>query len=98
MTNEEIIERARQSLIKAGTIKANEAIHTYEAWKAFGLQVKRGEKAIVRFPIWKMSSKEKTVEVETESGEKEEKTMQLGRFFMKESCFFSSRQVEPAKA
>lgn len=98
MTNEVIIEKNRQALVAAGIITENEAIHTYETWKAAGLQVKRGEKAVAKFPIWKKSSKEKVVEVKTEDGEKTEKALQIGRFYMKESCFFSSRQVEQTSA
>ena len=33
-----------------------ELIHTYQKWKELGYQVRRGEKAIAKFPIWKYVS------------------------------------------
>ena len=65
------------------------AIHTFQAWKTRGFSVKRGEKAIAKFPIWKYSE----VKTEGEDGEEQNK----GRMFMKNSCFFSAEQVEPIK-
>lgn len=58
-----------------------EQIHTYEAWKELGYQVKRGQKAKCSFTIWKYTQKEK-------DGEKEE------RMFMKKASFFTFDQVE----
>jgi len=63
------------------------AIHTFQAWKVKGFKVKRGEKAIAKFPIWKYG------EVKSEAEDGEEKTS--GKMFMKNSCFFSAEQVEP---
>ena len=97
MTNVQIVENNRQALIEAGIIGENDTIHTYEYWKAAGYQVKRGEKAIARFPIWKKGKQETIVEVKTEDG-KQEKTIDTGRFFLKESCFFSSLQIEKASS
>ena len=95
--NESIIEMHRQGLIEAGILGAGEMIHTYEGWKARGMMVKKGEKTLVRFPIWKMGKSIKTVDVNTDGGETVQKDIDTGRFFMKESCFFSSRQVQPAR-
>lgn len=63
-----------------------EEIHTFLAWKALGYGVKRKEKAIATFPIWKYAAKKK----EAENGEEQEEE----RVFLKMSCFFSSSQVE----
>lgn len=98
MTNTTIVESNRLALVEAGIIGKDEEIHTYEFWKRYGLQVKRGEKAVARFSIWKKSNKEKIVEIETEDGEKTAQKIDTGRYFLKESCFFSSNQVEKASA
>ena len=63
-----------------------EAIHTFQKWKALGFKVKKGERAIARFPIWKYSNNSK--EEEEENGR--------GYCYMKNSCFFSQSQVEKA--
>ena len=42
-----------------------EAIHTFNGWKERGYAVKKGEKAIAKFTIWKCKNKK----VETEEGE-----------------------------
>lgn len=68
-------------------VEMPEAIHTYAGWKKLGYQVKRHEKAIAQFPIWKYTSK--TVKNE-ETGEDEENS----NMFMKMSSFFKSSQVE----
>ena len=39
-----------------------EEIHTFSAWKALGYGVKRKEKAIATFPIWKYAAKKKEAE------------------------------------
>ena len=66
-----------------------EEIHTFQGWKERGFSVKKGEKAIAKFPIWKHTSK--TVEVD---GEEEEKT----NMFMKMAAFFKMSQVERIEA
>lgn len=73
---------------KDGTTKQlemPEAIHTFQGWKERGYSVKKGEKAIAKFPIWKHTSKK--VEVD---GEEEERT----NMFMKTAAFFKFEQVE----
>lgn len=105
MTNNEIITQARLDLLKEGKLKSTgrqftavivkngekteivvdepEEIHTFAAWKQLGFSVKKGETAVARFAIWKYATK-KAEETEDE----------VGRMFMKMSCFFSASQVE----
>ena len=64
-------------------IKETEPIHTYNAWKEMGFQVKKGQKAVAQFTIWKYSGKKN-----------EETDEEEGRMFMKRASFFSARQVE----
>ena len=80
---------------KGGTkrLELPEAIHTYQAWKNAGRQVKKGEKCKARFYIWKQG-KSRTVTNE-ETGEE---VQQDGRMFMKEAFFFTLDQTEPCKA
>lgn len=63
-------------------------IHTYTAWQKLGFQVKRGQKAIDKFQIWKhiVKKAEKEDEEDTEN------------MFMVTSSFFSQSQVEVANA
>lgn len=62
-------------------------IHTYKGWKSRGYQVKKGEKAVAKFPIWTYSVKKK-------SDEDEENSIGTGHMYMKMSAFFSDEQVE----
>lgn len=62
-----------------------EAIHTYQAWKHLGFQVKRGQKAKASFLIWKHTVKR----AKQEQDEDEEK------MFMTKAFFFTFDQVEP---
>ena len=66
-----------------------EPIHTFTKWKSLGYSVKRGEKAIAKFCIWKYSSRKS----ENDEGEEVENS----RMFMKMSCFFSFSQMEKIK-
>ena len=70
-------------------MKEPEEIHTFAAWKEKGYRVRKGEKAIAKFTIWKYVSKK----IETEDGEEES-----GKCFMKCSAFFASSQVEKVGA
>ena len=56
-----------------------------------GYSVKKGEKAVARFPIWKGS--ERAVKDEGGNG-LDEKELKM---FRKEACFFSASQVEPTE-
>lgn len=62
-----------------------EEIHTYANWKSLGYQVKKGEKAIASFTIWKYATKK----AEPEDDEEPESVM-----FLKKASFFKSSQVE----
>ena len=62
-----------------------EQIHTFMEWKRRGFSVKKGEKAVAQFTIWKHVTKK----AKAESEEDEEK------MFMKRASFFSYEQVEP---
>ena len=88
MTNNQIITENMIILAMSGEIGPDEEIHTFQHWKSIGFSVKKGEHAIAKFPIWKMATKK------NDDGEEESS----GRMFLKNSAFFSSRQVEPIKA
>lgn len=62
-----------------------EPIHTYKAWQSLGYQVKRGQKAIASFLIWKHTVKK----AKEQTDEDEEK------MFMTKAFFFKFSQVEP---
>lgn len=84
MKNELIIALEEVRLIEAELMTEDEVLHTYEGWKARGYIVKKGEKAIAKFPIWKnLTYKDK------ETGEKTDKII------MKVAAWFSTRQVTP---
>lgn len=72
------------------TLPEPEEIHTFAAWKAAGFVVRKGEKAIAKFPVWKYTSKT----VENDDGEEEER----GNMYMRNAAFFSRSQVEPLAA
>ena len=63
--------------------KETEQIHTFAAWKELGYTVKKGQKAVAKFPIWKYVSKKN-----------EETNKEDSKMFMKVAAFFSSSQVE----
>lgn len=65
-----------------------EEIHTYAAWQRLGFQVKRGQKAIDKFQIWKHTVKKAEKEDEED----------VENMFMVTSSFFSQSQVEVANA
>lgn len=87
MTNAAIIMSNMELLIYDGIITADNVIHTYGHWKSLGYTVKKGEKAVAKFPIWKYTkgkSKDMT----------EEEAQACGYCFMKNSSWFSDKQVE----
>ena len=98
MTNAEIIMEQQEILFEAGILHENEdgeiqEIHTFQAWKKQGFQVKKGEKAIAKFPVWKFTKSKKQAEEESENEEDIEKKGK-GYFFKKMSAFFTEDQVE----
>lgn len=72
-----------------------EDIHTFNGWKERGYSVKKGEKAIAKFPIWKYTEKEKAEEEKTGNPLED---APITHMFMKMSAFFSFTQVERNKA
>ena len=64
-----------------------EPIHTYQHWKESGYQVRKGEKAVASFGIWKYTSKAKDTASEEEAQEK-------GFCFMKTAFWFTASQVD----
>ena len=69
-------------------------IHTFNGWKKRGYRVKKGEKAIAKFPIWKYVTK---VSKEVAEAVDETDTDHIeghGKMYMKTSAFFSDSQVE----
>ena len=67
-------------------------IHTYQAWKSLGYQVKKGEKAVTKFAVWKFLSKKKQEEEDDEN-----KEVVGGKCYMKVAAFFTDEQVEKIK-
>jgi len=63
-------------------LKEPEEIHTFQAWKAQGKSVKKGEHAVTFLMIWKQ------VEKKVDDGEKQKKMI------LKRSAFFAASQVE----
>lgn len=97
MTNAKIIQKESERLVEQGILKMvktkegielPEVIHTFQAWKSLGFQVKKGEKSKIKFPIWKHTTKK----VEVDGEEKE-----TSNIFLKVSAFFTYGQVEPIK-
>ena len=77
-------------------VEVPEPIHTYQAWKTLGYQVRKGEKAIAKFTIWKYTEK-KAKEGSPEIAVKEGDTIN-SKMFMKMAAFFKMSQVEKIKA
>lgn len=67
-----------------------EPIHTFVMWKSLGYEVKKGQKAIAKFAIWKHKSAGRRKNRKTgEEVETEEK------LFLTDAYFFRKDQVEP---
>jgi len=73
------------------TVPEPEPIHTFQAWKALGYKVKRGEHAVAKLAIWKYVDKKKK-----EEEQEEENAVKAGHCIKKESHFFALHQVQPA--
>lgn len=89
ITNAQIIMTAWMELVSSGVISEEEEIHTFDYWKKSGYIVKRGEKSVVKIPIWKHTTKKST----DENGN----TVESSSMFMKAAYFFSTKQVEKIK-
>ena len=101
MTNAQIIEEAKEMLFADGVLTMNDdgeiqEIHTYQAWKKQGFQVKKGETAVAKFPVWKFTKSKKQAEEEADNKDEVEQKGK-GFFFKKLSAFFTEDQVEPIK-
>ena len=83
MTNAEIVALEWALLVGNGVISSDEEIHTFQKWKSLGYSVRKGEKAVASFTIWKHTTK-----TDKESGE------ESAAMFMKKAHFFSTSQVE----
>lgn len=96
MTNVAIIEMNKVILFNNGILKENEngdiqEIHTYQTWKKLGYQVRKGEKAIAKFAVWKyMVGKKEEDADDSDSTENKKK----GKMYMKVSAFFTEDQVD----
>ncbi len=66
-----------------------EQIHTFATWKALGYFVRKGEKAVDSFSIWKYTTRRNPDQTEEEAQEEGQ-----GRCFLKYSHFFAAHQVE----
>lgn len=106
MTNAMIVLLESVKLMEEGIIKGSgikgttpdgkeielpEQIHTYQTWKSLGYQVKKGQKAVAQFPIWKHTSKQ--LDETDDEGNPKVKT----NMFMKTASFFTIDQVEKIK-
>ena len=63
-----------------------EAIHTFRGWKDRGYVVRKGEKAVAKFKVWKYTTKKSKKKTDDEEED--------GNCYMKLAFFFSSSQVE----
>lgn len=77
------------------TVEMPEEIHTFNGWKERGYSVKKGAKAVAKFPIWKYTEKQKDEEELTGNPLED---APVSHMFMKMSAFFTFEQVEPTKA
>lgn len=74
------------------TIEEPEQIHTYQRWKEMGFQVRKGETAVAKFPIWKYGTRKSE---DDEGAEIDGEDADDSVIFMKKSAFFAQHQVEP---
>ena len=93
MTDSQIVYNIGEELLKQGKIKGiqygetiiPEQLNTYQAWKEQGRQVKKGERAIAKVPLWK----HKTKQIEKDGEERE-----VSSIFMKTASLFTIAQTE----
>lgn len=92
MTNTQIIDEVRDTLLQAGKIAEDELLHTFQMWKHLGYAVKKGEKAKACTRLWKLKRTASQSEIEDAESEEIDTS---GRFFLAKSYLFSSSQVQP---
>ena len=81
---------------KVREVNRPEEIHTFQAWRALGYQVQKGQHAVAKFPVWKYRNASKKGADDREVGEHEElEKKEKGRCFMKTAFFFTADQVKP---
>lgn len=112
MTNAMIILLESVKLMEAGIIKGSgikgttpdgieielpEPIHTYQAWKSLGFQVKKGSKAVAQFPVWKYIGGQHNTEKEVRDDVDVDQNENKGYCHMKVASFFTRDQVEEVK-
>ena len=96
MTNVEIINNEAIKLAEAGIINYNEigipeSLHTYAAWKKFGYQVRRGEKAKACIKIWKYK---RFARENTDDTKDQLDKINTAKMFMTKAYFFTIGQVD----
>lgn len=69
-------------------------IHTFVAWKKMGYAVKKGEKAITKFAIWKYAEKKHDIPDDADEATVAMLAQPEARMFLKVSAFFTDEQVE----
>lgn len=76
-----------------------ETIHTYNGWKERGYQVKKGEKAVAKFPIWKYIDRKayNGDNDELRGSQDGEDDRNKGKCMLKTAAFFTEAQVEKIK-
>lgn len=103
MTNVDIVakqcELLNLKITESDKLFNNLPLKTYREWNRYGYQVKKGEKAIACFQIWKLTkSKSKKAESTNDQDENAEKSVTgKDRFRLVYAYFFSNEQVEPVE-
>ena len=85
MTNIEILQG--ECLLR----NIQEEVNTFQAWRAKGFKVKKGEKALFETKLWKKTKGK--VEVEENDSEEDKKKKYSG-FYLAKSYMFGEHQVE----
>lgn len=84
MTNKELVIYEKLFLVENGLLDSiDDDLYTYAEWLKRGFRVKKGEKAVASFPIWKHVNKKNI-----ETGE------EYSKIVMKTAYFFTRKQVE----
>ena len=74
-----------------------EEIHTFAGWKSRGFKVKKGEKAVAKFPVWTYKVSMSKKEAQLVDDDAEDHIEGAGKMYMKISAFFTRGQVEEIK-
>lgn len=74
-------------------------VHTYNAWKAAGYQVRKGEKARITTKLWKHKREKTTLPMKNaETGETENVEQESSSYYMAKAFLFTLDQVDPITA